>query len=460
MMLVIRFAALVGFGAPQQALAQTADSQPVAFVNVHVVPMDREGVLEGQTVVIRAGRIVAVGPAARVSVPAGAVRIDGRGKYLMPGLAEMHAHLPNPNAPGASPALTETVLFLYVANGVTVARGMQGHPSQLELRDRIAKGELLGPRLWVGSPALSGNSAPTADSARRLVEQRKAAGYDLLKIHEGLSREVYDTIVASARRLGIPFGGHVPDPVGLSRALEARQTSIDHLDNYIVALESDASPIKNEAPEVRAQQLIYHVDEAKLPALVAATRAAGTWMVPTLALWETFAGTESLDTLRARPELRYVPVQWRDAWAQAVATMRQNNPDAEAGKRVVALRQRILKKLNDAGVGILLGTDSPQLFSVPGFSVHRELKSMLAAGMTPDQILRSGTANVARYFGAADDFGTVAVGRRADLLLLERNPLEDVGNVARRAGVVVSGRWLPESEIQARLARIAEGFAN
>ncbi|MGH7416678.1 MAG: amidohydrolase family protein, partial [Candidatus Rokuibacteriota bacterium] len=312
----------------------------------------------------------------------------------------------------------------------------------------------------VGSPALSGNTAPTADSARRLVEQRKAAGYDHLKIHEGLSREVYDTIVAVARRLKIPFAGHVPDPVGLTRALEAGQATVDHLDNYVLALEADDSPLKNESPQVRAQRLIYHVDEAKLPAVVAATKAAGTWMVPTLALWETFSGTESLDSLRARPELRYVPVQWRDAWAQAVATMRQNNPDAEAGRRVVALRRRILKALNDAGVGILLGTDSPQLFSVPGFSVDRELKSLLAAGLTPYEILRSGTRSVAVHFGAAEDFGTVAVGRRADLLLLEGNPLDDLSNVARRAGVMVNGRWLPEAEIQARLARIAEGFTN
>ncbi len=442
------------------ARATGPDTQVVAFVNVHVIPIEREGVLERQTVVIRDGRIVALGPANQVRVPAGAVRIDGRGRYLMPGLAEMHAHLPNPNAPGASPELTETVLFLYVANGVTVARGMQGHESQLELRDRIARGELLGPRLWVGSPALSGNTAPTADSARRLVEQRTAARYDHLKIHEGLSREVYDTIVAVARRAGIRFAGHVPDPVGLARALEAGQSTIDHLDNYILALEADDSPIKNASPQIRAQRLIYHVDEAKLPALVAATRAAGTWMVPTLALWETFSGPESLESLRARPELRYVPAQWRDAWAQAVATMRQNNPDVEAGTRIVELRRRILKALNDAGVGILLGTDSPQLFSVPGFSTYRELASMRAAGLTPQQILRAGTRDVARYFGAADDFGTVAVGRRADLLLLEGNPLDDLGNVARRAGVMVNGRWLPESEIQARLARIAEGFAN
>ncbi|MGH7676273.1 MAG: amidohydrolase family protein [Gemmatimonadales bacterium] len=436
------------------------DSQLVAFVNVHVISMDREGVLQRQTVVIRDGRIVALGPADRVRVPAGAVRIDGRGKYLMPGLAEMHAHLPNPNAPGASPELTETVLFLYVANGVTSARGMQGHSSQLELRDRIAKGELVGPRLWVGSPALSGNTVPTADSARRLVEQRKAAGYDHLKIHEGLSREIYDTIVATARRVKISFAGHVPDAVGLDHALAAGQSTVDHLDNYLLALEADDSPIKNAPPQERAQQLIYHMDEGKLPSVAAATKAAGAWMVPTMALWETFAATESLDSLRAREELRYVPTQWRDAWAQAVATIRQNNPDAEGGRRVVELRRHILKALDDAGVKILLGTDSPQLFSVPGFSIHRELKSMLAAGMTPYEILQAGTRNVAVYAGAADDFGTVAVGRRADLLLLDGNPLEHLGNVARRAGVMVNGRWLPEAEIQARLARIAAGFAN
>lgn len=414
-----------------------AAAQTVAFVDVNVLPMDREAVLEHQTVLVRDGKIAAVGATRNVRVPPGATRVDGRGKYLMPGFAEMHGHLPNPNAPGASPELTEAVLFLYVANGVTAVRGMQGNPGALVLRDRIAHGEVLGPRLWVAGPPLSGNSAKTVGDARRMVEEQKAAGYDLLKIQEGLSAEVYDSVAATAKRVGITFAGHVPDAVGLSRALESGQATIDHLDNYVPAVEAGDS----------------------VAGLVAATRAARAWVVPTLALWETFLGVEALDSLRARAELRYVPPQWVANWTQAVRNMRQNNPDSEPGRHTAALRQEILKALADGGAGILFGTDSPQLFSVPGFSIHRETRSMLAAGLTPFQILQAGTRNVALYYGATDEFGTVAAGRWGDLILLEGNPLEDLGNLARRVGVMVNGRWLPESEIEARLERIAAGFA-
>jgi imidazolonepropionase-like amidohydrolase len=412
--------------------------QTVVFVNVTVVPMDRDGVIADQTVIVRGGVIAEVGPAARVRVPGGALRVDGRGKYLMPGLAEMHGHLPNPNA-GAE--ITETVLFLYVANGVTVVRGMQGNTAHLDLKRRVAAGELLGPRLWVPGPALGGNSAPTPDSARRLVEAQHAAGFDHVKIQEGLSRDAYDTIVATAKRVGIQFAGHVPNAVGVYRVLEAGQASIDHLDNYVETVGGPDS-----------------ADDRRIGDVVTATCRAGAWTVPTLALWEVFLGTEDATTLGARPELRYVPPQWRATWAQQVGQMRQNNANVAAGAATIALRRRILKAIQDAGCPIAFGTDSPQLFSVPGFSIHREMAAMTAAGLTPQQILTSGTRNVARYYGAEREFGTVTVGRRADLLLLEANPLNDVANVARRAGVMVNGRWLPEAEIQARLARIAESY--
>ncbi|HEV8266148.1 MAG TPA: amidohydrolase family protein, partial [Gemmatimonadales bacterium] len=349
-----------------------------------------------------------------------------------------HGHLPNPNA-GAE--LTETVLFLYVANGVTLVRGMQGNTAHLDLKRRIAAGELLGPRLFVPGPALTGNLAPSPDSGRRLVEAYRAAGFDHLKIHEWLSRQTYDTIVATAKRLGLSFAGHVPDDVGVYQALASGQKSIDHLDNYVETVGGPES-----------------ADEARVGRVVAATCAAGTWTVPTLALWEVFLGTDDPAALDARPELRYVPPQWRANWAQQVVRTRQNGPAPTTRVATIALRRRILKALQDAGCPIALGTDSPQLFSVPGFSIHREMAAMAAAGLTPQQILTAGTRNVARYFGAEAEFGTVAAGRRADLLLLEANPLADVANVARRAGVMVNGRWLAESEIQARLERIAETY--
>lgn len=419
-------------------LPKPAQEPVVAFVDVHVIPMNRDGVLDHQTVIVRGNRIAEMGPAAQVKAPAGAITVDGRGKYLMPGLGEMHGHLPHP---AAGPELTENVLFLYLANGVTTVRGMQGSLPHLELKARIARGELLGPRLWVPGPALSGNAAPTPESGRRLVEEQQAAGFDHLKIQEGLSRETYDTIVATAKRLGMRFAGHVPDAVGVYHVLESGQASIDHLDNYVETVGGPDS-----------------ADERRIAQVVAATCAARVWTVPTLALWETFLGSGDSATLASRPELRYVPSAWRGNWAQQLSQMRKNAPPLEKRLVTLALRRRILKALQTAGCPIAFGTDSPQLYSVPGFSIHREMRSMTAAGLSPQQILNEATRQVARYFGAEQEFGSVATGQRADLLLLNSNPLSDLTNVERRAGVMVNGRWLPDAEIKARLERIATAY--
>lgn len=422
---------VLGFPKPVQ--------EPVtAFVDVRVIPMTSDGVLDHQTVIVRGTRIAQIGPSAQVRAPAGAVTIDGRGKYLIPGLTEMHGHLPNPNA---GPELTETVLFLYVANGVTTVRGMQGQLPHLELKGRIARGELLGPRLWVPGPPLGGNAAPTPESGRRLVEEQRAAGYDHLKIQEGLSLETYDTIVATAKRVGMRFAGHVPDAVGVYHVIESGQASIDHLDNYVETIGGPDS-----------------ADDAKLARVVGATCAARTWTVPTLALWETFLGTADSLTLASREELRYVPQTWRTNWAQQLAQMRRNAPAAEQRLVTLALRRKILKSLQTAGCPIAFGTDSPQLYSVPGFSMEREMRSMAAAGLTTQQILSEATREPARYFGADKEFGSVAPGQRADLILLNDNPLSDLGNIAKRAGVMVNGRWLPAADIQARLERIAAAY--
>lgn len=436
-----------------------AQQQVVAFVGVNVVPMDRERVIANQTVIVRDGRIAEIGPAGQVDVPAGALRVDGAGKYLMPGLAEMHGHLPGGQAPRE---FIDNVLFLFVANGVTTVRGMQGHPRQLGIRDSIAQGLTLGPTLYLGSPALAGmggQAVQTPEEARRRVRAYKEAGYDLLKVHEGLTREVYDAIAATAREVGIPFGGHVSDLVGLRAALAAGQITVDHLDNYIFEAESDDSPLRDATPQERQRRLPFHLDEAKIPELAAATKRAGAWVVPTMPLWEVLQGaSEPPEALLQRPEVRYMPPQQVQQWANAVRNF-QSNADPDAARAHIAFRKRMLKALADAGVGILLGSDAPQIFSVPGFSLHREMRAMVDAGLTPYQVLESGTRNVAVYFGVPDEFGTVAPGRRADLILLDANPLEDVGNVARRAGVMVRGRWLPESEIQERLARIAAAYA-
>lgn len=428
----------------------------VAFVDVQVIPMDREGaLLPGQTVVVEGGRITAMGPSANTTVPAGAQRIDGRGRFLIPGLAEMHGHIPAPNPNNANAQWPEDVLFLYVAAGATTVRGMQGHPSHLALRTRVQSGEIVGPRLYLSGPAMSGNGVPDAATAQRLVREYKAAGYDHLKVHEGLSKETYDALARTAREVGMRWGGHVSQFVGVDGALAAGQATIDHIDDYIEAAQRDGSPALALQGWARTSALPLNVDTAKIPALAARTREAGVAIVPTQALWEVLRGAHAPADLQTLPELRWVSQQQIDQWTNQATGAQSNNPPASA-QAEIAFRNRMLKALSDAGVPILMGTDAPQAFSVPGFSLRREVIAMRDAGMTPWQILRSGSVAVAEHFGTQEETGTVAAGKRADLILLDASPFEDIANISRIAGVMVNGRWLSREEIDAELERIAQ----
>jgi len=431
-----------------QALAQAPERGVYAVTNVSVIPMTEEIVLANQTVVIEGGTITAAGPASETFIPAGATRIDGRGRFVVPGIAEMHGHLP------VDPADAADYLLLYLAGGATTVRGMQGHPNQLELRRRVEAGQLLGPRMWLAAPALNGNSAPDEATAERLVREAAADGYDLLKIHEGLSPPVYQRIVATARELGLPFGGHVPDDVGVDGALAAGQTTIDHLDNYIDAMQPRRSPAFAATGPERRRLMAVHADRERIEDLAAATLEAGVAVVPTQRLWQVFAGAHDPNVLARQPENRYMPPATVDDWYQRISAT-YNNSSRIAAERESGIRQQLLLAMNEEGVEILLGTDAPQVFSVPGFSLHREMALMAESGMTPYQVLLTGTVNVARHLGIADRAGTIVAGNQADLLLLDANPLEDIGAMSALAGVMADGRWLPREFIDARLEAIA-----
>ncbi len=433
----------------------------LAFVGVDILPMTEPGVprvIENRTVVVTDRRIASMHPADEVEVAGATEVVDAEGMYLMPGLAGMHGDLPGPRMVSSD---ARNLLFLYIANGVTTVRGMQGERSQLGLRARIARGQSLGPRLFVGSPSMTGGRVATPAQGAQLVREYNEAGYDLVKMHEGLSPDVFDAVAATAREAGLPFGGHVPDAVGLRHALGSGQVSIDHLDNYVEALVPAAGPPAAADGLFGVGALLDQVDMALLPELVDATRAAGASVVPTMVLWETvfFGDRSAAEQRAARPEVRYMPPETVEQW-ERVVDERAAAGDPETNRRVAALRRRILQALHEGGVPVLLGTDSPQIFSVPGFSVHHEMALWVEVGMTPYQVLEAGTRRVAEYFGAADDFGTIEIGRRADLLLLTANPIDDVANVARRAGVMVNGNWWSEARIQDRLAGIAQFYGN
>ena len=429
------------------SVALSAAAQDAAFVNVNVVPMDRERVLANQTVVVRNGRITAVGAADQVSVPQGAARIDGRGKYLMPGMTEMHAHVPDGNK---DRQYMENILTLFLANGVTTLRGVLGIPGQLAVRDNANAGKMeFAPNMYLAGPGFSGANwtgvlMTSPEQAMKQVRDQKAEGWNLLKVLPALKRPEYDAVARTAKELGIRFVGHVPPDVGLMHALESGQETIEHMDGYIEYLQAEHGP----------------VDEAKLQEVVRKTRDAGTWVVPTMVHRETVIGVLDVNSAMSRTELKYMPPALVQDWRAWLVEQFDEKPgfDRAAARQVIANRMRVLKALHDGGAGILFGTDSTQRFNVPGFSVHRELKRMVEAGMPTFAVLASATRDPGAYFKNEDDFGTVAVGQRADLVLVDANPLDDVANFARRAGVMVRGKWYPESDIQSRLDRVAASY--
>jgi len=431
----VRSTAVIVLLASMQAGAQPPKS--VVFSNVSVVPMTGNQVLPNHTVVITGDRITAVGPARTAKVPEGATRIDGQGKYLMPGLAEMHGHIPGGNAPRE---FVDNVLFLYVASGVTTVRGMQGAPGQIDLREAAKRGEIVAPNLYLAGPQFSGGSVKSAEDAIARVKQQKSEGWDLLKVQEGLSVPAYDAMAKTAKQVGIRFGGHVPDEVGLLHAMDMGQETFDHIDGYVEQLDGRAKPVEDKA----------------LQDLVQRTKKAGAWIVPTMFVWETLQGPVTLESRTGLAELRYMPAPQVEQWTKGLdARLKNPQYDAAQAKLHIDNRMKILKALQDGGARILLGSDAPQQFNVPGFSIHREMRRMADAGINAYEIVKSGTANVGQYFKAQDSFGTIAVGQRADLILVDANPLENVSNMEKRSGVMVRGRWLPASEIDAALAKIA-----
>jgi imidazolonepropionase-like amidohydrolase len=440
-------------GAP---LLQVKRDQVVAFVGVSVVPMDQERILPGQTVIVREGRIAELGRAEEVKVPAAALKVDGRGKYLIPGLADLHAHLKQGEEQN-----NLILLHLYAASGATTILNMNGSPHHLALRTRLAKGEIFGPRLYTSGPFISNTPhapSPSPEEVERAVIAHKHAGYDFIKIHGDFSAEAYRKLFEVARQEEMRVVGHAPRNLGIEPMLEARQVMVAHAEEFLEAyflrqldpalFAGDPETLKREVSKL----------PEKIPAIAEATARAGIWVTPNLTAYKNIgAQVENLDAVLARPEVKYVAPKITPWW------MPEQNDYARRFKRERAwmfragyeLMEKLVEGFQASGVRMLAGTDSLNPCVVPGFSIHDELEDLVTAGLTPYQAIKTATVNAAEFLGAASEFGTVTVGKRADLILIDGDPLKEIKNTTRRAGVMVSGQWLAEAEIRKLLGRIA-----
>jgi imidazolonepropionase-like amidohydrolase len=437
------------------ATAARGAPSALAIVDVNVVPMDSNLVMPHQYVVVRGDRIESVGPASKVAVPKDATRIDGRGLWLMPGLIDMHVHL---NAPDDG--------TIYVGKGVTTIRNMWGFPETLEWRKSYLSGERLGPTVYTTGAILDGQPPiwpgstviETADQAESEIAAEKAAGFDFVKVYTRLSRPAYLAILESARRHGMRVVGHVPDSVGVLGVLEARgQESIEHLTGYLVAAQKPGSPAAGITNwNERRRAMLASLDESRIPDLARRTRDAGVWNCVTLIVSQRVAALDRVDSLKQLPGVKYVAPEMVAMWDPA-KDFRFKGTTAEdfaAMRAVSAFQMRMTRALRDAGARLLLGTDTSNPFVTPGFSAHEELALLVAAGLTPYEALRAGTADAAEFLHM--DAGRVRPGLRADLVLVEANPLQDVAAAERRRGVVLRGRWIAAAELDSAMEAVAK----
>lgn len=424
-------------------------SDTLVISPVHVISMQDGSVMQHRAIVVDGAVITAIRDATEIGDETGR-RIDGQGAWAIPGLAEMHAHIP-PRSRGEQ--YVQDVLTLFLANGVTTVRGMLGEPWHLDLRELLATGAWAGPRLITSGPSLNGNSVESPEHAARLVREQHAAGYDFLKLHPGLEPAEFAAIANTANAIGIPFAGHVSFAVGLDAALSSGQATIDHLDGYAEQLVPDESPLHGVAPEWFGLNLAAGFDTGRVGPLAESTARSGVWNVPTQSLFETTAGAQSAAELLARPGMEHIGPELRERWSEAVNRL-QGAATGQERAAFLAVRRSLIAALSEAGAGLLLGSDAPQIMNVPGFSVHQELEYLVQAGLTPLQALQSGTLQVARFFGEPGR-GEVAAGMAADLLLLQASPLADIRATRGLIGVLHDGRWYDRAALDEMLRGVA-----
>jgi len=404
-----------------------------AFLGVTLLDMVRAAPQPDQTVLVENGRITAVGPKETIAVPSDARRIEGRGRFLLPGLVDMHVHLQD-----------SSDLRLFLANGVTTIRDLNGSPSLLVWRRLQAHDSLTAPALIVSGPLFAGpevqwknKTVPrTPAEARQAVVAQHDAGYDVIKVYDGLTPAIYDAIVATAAGLAMPVTGHIPEGVGLAGVLAAHQ-SLEHADKIVFAAWG------------------HHLDEARIPAVADSVKRSGVWFTATLASLEQLdlVAHGRYDSLMLQPGVHRASQDAREWWGIVGRLARHASPTAGRFTPWTEFERRLVRALFERGVPMVAGTDTPNAVMVPGYSLLDELEALQADGIPPYSVLLMATRNAGVWAKAVPSFGTVTVGARADLLLLEADPSRDVRNLRRRVGVMTRGRWLAERDLEAMVAR-------
>lgn len=451
----MRSLCLATCGAALLASALAAQGSRIALVDITVIDGTDPSPRAHRTVIIEGNRIAVVGPSDSVSIPPRARVISGTGKYVIPGLWDMHVHTVFPGG--------RQVLPLYVANGVLGVRDLAGDWTQITAwRREIAARTLVGPRILASGPYLEGGDVPivhfltrTPEEARSAIDSLASLGVDVIKLHSQLNRETYLAAAAYARERGLRVAGHVPGSVTAAEASDAGVGSIEHM----LQIPVSCTPAESLAlvPRFPVQRVVGRCSSQDLAPLFARFVHNGTWVVPTLTASYEVAHWPKRD-LPGDAFAQYLPDTLKKYVASIFPMFPDIPPDADVvGMQLFAKRLILVAEMYRAGVGILPGTDAPLRNSPPGFGLHEELRLMVQGGMPTFAVLRAATLEPARYFGMIDSLGTVAPGKVADLVILTASPLEDIRNTRRIEWVVANGQLQSSQRLLANAARRRAG---